>query len=117
MNISFTEQSTRQLKSDKLISQREFLSYCFIICFILFGIMTVGLFGWISIPKTEHIFVIGNISDFPPNLHPYPIHFNDERIWLVNTGLEIFALSGRTPHPKRIPLIWASSIQHFVDPI
>jgi len=62
---------------------------------------------------------VGKLSDFAPSPGPYPITLGAARVYVVNTGTELFAINSRyrTMNPAwRCQVVWVPTNTRYEDP-
>lgn len=116
--MSVTNRVVNQPPSPVYLNRREFLAYMLIGFALLSAGLLVTIVVHFSIPPANTFqHNVGNISNYLPSQSPYPIHINQDRLWLVNTGANITVFSGKTPHQTNHPIEWVPVTQRFEDPL
>lgn len=80
---------------------------------LLLGLGLVAVARIFSYPQGDYFFP-GLVRSFPPSDEPY--EFQNQGFFLVNTGIELLALSDEHPDPTHCRNRWFPQVGRFIEP-
>ncbi|MBX2998386.1 MAG: hypothetical protein KF893_07725 [Caldilineaceae bacterium] len=94
---------------------REVALYALLTILLLFGASIAAMVYKFAMPRAETV-EVGHIDHFEIDK---PVLFTESKVklWIVNTGQELYVLDPHTTHPTvRCQVVWEESLQMFSDP-